>query len=184
MLFLLSRDGSGWSGVFMVVYSQLEKLKVEGMVDVFQCVLSMRTQRPGIVEDVVRTFVNSRYSLIDVGLFLGLFCIETIWDLFPHPIRLLSILEKILQFPVFYWRIASYTEVVICFFIMRPIFWYTTCHIQFFCRALVCASIQLQSMTNSVFLFPWLLYIEIIVTYCWSFVHNLAINFVFIVILV
>ena len=55
LLFLhIARDGSGRSGVFMVAYSQLEKLKVEGMVDIFQCVRTMRSQRPGIVADVVR----------------------------------------------------------------------------------------------------------------------------------
>ena len=47
------RDGSGRSGVFMVVYSELEKLKVEGLVDIFQCVRTMRTRRPGIVANLV-----------------------------------------------------------------------------------------------------------------------------------
>ena len=61
---LLSRDGSGCSGVFMVVYSQLEKLKVEGMVDVFQCIKTLRTKRPGIVADVVRACTNGRYEPI------------------------------------------------------------------------------------------------------------------------
>ena len=62
---IVVRDGSGCSGVFMVVYSQLEKLKVEGLVDIFQCIKTMRTKRPGIVADVVRTCVSGRYSLIN-----------------------------------------------------------------------------------------------------------------------
>ena len=48
-------DGSGRSGVFVVLYSQLERLKTEHVVDVFQGIKAARTQRMGIVHNVVRS---------------------------------------------------------------------------------------------------------------------------------
>lgn len=46
-------NGSGRSGVFVVLYSQLERLKTEGAVDIFQGVKTARIQRMGIVENAV-----------------------------------------------------------------------------------------------------------------------------------
>ena len=51
-------DGSGRSGVFVVLYSQLERLKTEHVVDVFQGIKAARTQRMGIVHNVVWTHVR------------------------------------------------------------------------------------------------------------------------------
>ena len=50
----LYSDGSGCSGVFVVLYTQLERLKTEHLLDVFQGVKSARTQRIGIVHNAVR----------------------------------------------------------------------------------------------------------------------------------
>lgn len=46
-------DGSGRSGAFVVLYTQLERLKTEHVVDVFQGIKAARTQRMGIVHNVV-----------------------------------------------------------------------------------------------------------------------------------
>lgn len=46
-------DGSGRSGAFVVLYSQLERLKTEHVVDVFQGIKAARTQRMRIVHNVV-----------------------------------------------------------------------------------------------------------------------------------
>ena len=56
-------DGSGRSGVFVVLYSQLERLKTEHVVDVFQGIRAARTQRMGIVHNVVWTHVCINYLL-------------------------------------------------------------------------------------------------------------------------
>ena len=48
-------DGVGRTGTFMCVHSQLERLKTEGVVDIFQAVKSARIQRAGLVSDVVST---------------------------------------------------------------------------------------------------------------------------------
>ena len=46
-------NGIGRSGTFCVLYTVLEKMKVEKVVDVFQIVKLLRIQKPGLVEDLV-----------------------------------------------------------------------------------------------------------------------------------
>ena len=46
-------DGLGRSGAFICIHSQLERLKTEGVVDIFQSVKSERIQRAGLVQTVV-----------------------------------------------------------------------------------------------------------------------------------
>ena len=55
-------DGSGRSGVFVVLYTQLERLKTEHLVDVFQGVKSARTQRMRIVHSAVRYYICDAIS--------------------------------------------------------------------------------------------------------------------------
>ncbi|XP_068717060.1 receptor-type tyrosine-protein phosphatase alpha-like [Montipora capricornis] len=43
------RDGLGRSGTFCALYSALERLKIEQVVDVFQTIEAMRISRPGLV---------------------------------------------------------------------------------------------------------------------------------------
>ena len=49
----LLSDGVGRSGTFICVHSQLERLKTEGVVDIFQCIKSARIQRAGLVPEAV-----------------------------------------------------------------------------------------------------------------------------------
>ena len=44
----------GRTGTFICLHSQLERLKTEGLVDLFQAVKSARIQRAGLVPDAVR----------------------------------------------------------------------------------------------------------------------------------
>ena len=46
-------DGIGRTGVFITLHAQLERLKIEGIVDVFQFVKSARGQREGLVNSPV-----------------------------------------------------------------------------------------------------------------------------------
>ena len=46
-------DGMGRSGVFICAMSEVERVKVEGQVDVFQTIKGMRIQRPHMVETAV-----------------------------------------------------------------------------------------------------------------------------------
>lgn len=46
-------NGSGRSGTFVVLHSQLERLKTEQVVDVFQGIKTARIQRMGIVQNKV-----------------------------------------------------------------------------------------------------------------------------------
>ena len=47
-------DGVGRSGTFLCVHSQLERLKTEGIVDVFQTVKLARRQREHLMPKEVR----------------------------------------------------------------------------------------------------------------------------------
>ena len=47
-------DGVGRTGTFITMHSELERLKAEGEVDVFQRVKICRIARPGLVQNVVR----------------------------------------------------------------------------------------------------------------------------------
>ena len=47
-------NGIGRSGTFCAIYSTVERLKIEQVVDVFQTVKLLRTKRPGAVETLVR----------------------------------------------------------------------------------------------------------------------------------
>ena len=51
--FPISSDGVVRSGTFLVIHSQLERLKTEGVVDVFQAIKSARIQRPGVIPNTV-----------------------------------------------------------------------------------------------------------------------------------
>ena len=48
-LSLSPSDGVVRSGTFLCIHSQLERLKTEGVVDVFQAIKSARIQRPGVI---------------------------------------------------------------------------------------------------------------------------------------
>ena len=47
-----------------MIHSQLERLKTEGVVDVFQAVKSARIQRPGIMPNIVRPLIIHYHSKI------------------------------------------------------------------------------------------------------------------------
>ena len=46
-------DGIGRTGTFICIYSQLERLKAEGVVDVFQSIKASRLQRSLMVTNTV-----------------------------------------------------------------------------------------------------------------------------------
>ena len=56
-------DGMGRSGVFICAMSEVERVKVEGQVDVFQTIKGMRIQRPHMVDTPVSVCVCVRMSV-------------------------------------------------------------------------------------------------------------------------
>lgn len=50
---VLYSDGLGRSGTFCALYSVLERLKIEQVIDVFQAIKAMRISRPGLVKTAV-----------------------------------------------------------------------------------------------------------------------------------
>ena len=59
----------GRSGTFCALVVSINRFKAEQMVDVFKTVITMRTQRPGLVGNAVRTFylINHELLVIVVG---------------------------------------------------------------------------------------------------------------------
>ena len=49
----------GHTGAFICMHAQIERLKTEGVVDVFQFIKSARLNRPGLVQSVVSLWENS-----------------------------------------------------------------------------------------------------------------------------
>ena len=50
---LPSSDGVGRTGAFLCIYSQLERVKTEGVADIFQYIKGSRFQRSGLVQKLV-----------------------------------------------------------------------------------------------------------------------------------
>ncbi|KAL5486720.1 hypothetical protein EMCRGX_G019237 [Ephydatia muelleri] len=50
---VVCNDGCGRTGSFICIHSELERLKAEGVVNIFQSVKAMRSYRPGMVQDVI-----------------------------------------------------------------------------------------------------------------------------------
>ena len=58
-------DGMGRSGVFICAMSEVERVKVEGQVDVFQAIKGMRIQRPHMVDTLVcRALTFYAYNIL------------------------------------------------------------------------------------------------------------------------
>ena len=54
------------SAIFCAIATTIERCKTEGVVDVFQVVKAMRTQRPGAIQTVVYTLQHSLSLLHDI----------------------------------------------------------------------------------------------------------------------
>ena len=52
-VYTFTSDGVVRSGTFLIIHSQLERLKTEGVVDVFQAIKSARIHRPGTIPHTV-----------------------------------------------------------------------------------------------------------------------------------
>ena len=50
---IVCSSGVGRSGVFITLHITLERMKTEGLVDVFQTVKTLRIQRPAMVQTLV-----------------------------------------------------------------------------------------------------------------------------------
>ena len=50
---MLCSDGVGRSGAFCALMVSVNRFKAEQMVDVFRTIITMRTQRPGLVANAV-----------------------------------------------------------------------------------------------------------------------------------
>ncbi len=62
--------GVGRTGVFITLSIVLERMRYEGVVDLFQTVKTLRTQRPAMVQTEVRT-VKTQYHTVVRRCFIG-----------------------------------------------------------------------------------------------------------------
>lgn len=56
---IFSSGGVGRTGVFCGISMMIERVKAEGVIDVFQTVQAMRLQRPAMVQTAVRLSINA-----------------------------------------------------------------------------------------------------------------------------
>jgi protein tyrosine phosphatase len=56
-MYLCCSDGVGRSGTFAAVYSLLERVKAEQVIDVFQAIKVLRLGRPNAVKTLVRYYL-------------------------------------------------------------------------------------------------------------------------------
>ena len=61
--------GVGRTGVFVTLSIVLERMRYEGVVDMFQTVKILRTQRPAMVQNEVQTCTLSLYLLTSNSIF-------------------------------------------------------------------------------------------------------------------
>ena len=61
--------GSGRTGTFIAISILLERLKTEGVVDVYHTGRTLRLQRPGLIQTVVSFFNGMLYSTLSYYLF-------------------------------------------------------------------------------------------------------------------
>ena len=79
MMYLLPdpcSDGVGRTGTFICLHSQLERLKTEGVVDLFQAVKSARIHRAGLVQNAVRDLFLLDFLCIRQFIVLSLTLID------------------------------------------------------------------------------------------------------------
>ena len=70
-LVIFSSGGSGRTGTYIAISILLDRLKVEGVVDVFQTVRGLRLQRMHMVQTLVRA---SKLPLQDGGTLIVMLC--------------------------------------------------------------------------------------------------------------
>ena len=59
-LLCVCSDGVGRTGAFISTHAEMERMKAETVVDLFQFIKAARTQRKGLVSNKVRD-MNSKY---------------------------------------------------------------------------------------------------------------------------
>ena len=59
----VSIDGVVRSGTFVCIHSQLERLKTEGVADVFQAIKSAQIHRPGIIPNSLVYYLQSPFPV-------------------------------------------------------------------------------------------------------------------------
>lgn len=70
MAHFLCSAGVGRTGVFITLSIVLERMRYEGVVDIFQTVKMLRTQRPAMVQTEVSLFTGThtmQYSCLSIS---------------------------------------------------------------------------------------------------------------------
>ena len=60
---MLCSDGVGRTGAFIAIHAEMERMKAETVVDLFQFVKGMRIQRAGMVSNKVFIYFSARLTL-------------------------------------------------------------------------------------------------------------------------
>ena len=62
----LFSDGQGRTGAFMCLHAQQDRIKAEGVLDVFHFIKSSRIQRYRLVSDLVRYIGHDEHTIISL----------------------------------------------------------------------------------------------------------------------
>ena len=112
-----SSDGMGRTGAFICMHHELERLKVEGVVDIFQCIKASRISRPYLVQNVVSPTANHHYIIIPPAIFMSLLSPPS-----PHTTSIPS-LPLILPYPL---HRSSTSSVMKCLLNMSGVLMHVT----------------------------------------------------------
>lgn len=63
MYFLFHSDGCARTGAFITICYAVDRLKVEGIVDIFHAVKSSRIRRAGLVANAVSDMCSATFNL-------------------------------------------------------------------------------------------------------------------------
>ena len=77
--------GVGRSGVFIALSIALERMRYEGVVDMFQTVRMLRTQRPAMVQTEVCITITSGNELNSYFILTQVAAFHSLWLLASNP---------------------------------------------------------------------------------------------------
>ena len=72
--FICCSAGIGRTGAFCALSISIDRVKIEGLVDVFHCVKHLRTQRPHMVQSVVS--IGNSYFIYNYVLIRVCVCVH------------------------------------------------------------------------------------------------------------
>lgn len=129
LMFFPSRfsAGAGRTGTFIALSNILERVKAEGLLDVFQTVKSLRMQRPHMVQTVVgteRILIAGFFTFVHkcaIMIFLFCFYFQEQYDFCYRVVQ--DFVDIFSDYANFKWCLTAYLwQIILCIFPLNVIF--------------------------------------------------------------